>query len=40
MKKVNILVSIYKPNLDYLEKQLRSLDEQDYENLTMIRILL
>lgn len=27
MKKVNILVSIYKPNLDYLEKQLRSLDE-------------
>lgn len=35
MKKVNILVSIYKPNLDYLEKQLRSLDEQDYENLTI-----
>lgn len=36
MKKVNILLSIYNPNLSYLEKQLRSLDNQTYENMDII----
>lgn len=32
---VNILLSIYNPDLVYLEKQLKSLDEQDYENIVI-----
>lgn len=34
--KVDILVSIYNPNLKYLEQQLVSLDNQTYENIEII----
>lgn len=36
MKKVSILLSIYKPNLDYLKEQLVSLNNQTYSNLELI----
>ncbi|MEJ8738345.1 glycosyltransferase [Erysipelotrichaceae bacterium HCN-30851] len=36
MKKVDILLSVYNPNMEFLEKQLRSLNEQDYPNLELI----
>lgn len=35
-EKVSILLSIYKPNKDFLKKQLLSLNEQTYENLELI----
>lgn len=34
--KVNVLLSVYKPNLAYLREQLRSIDEQDYENIELL----
>lgn len=34
--KVNILLSVYKPNIDFLKKQLISLDNQDYENIEVL----
>lgn len=36
MNKVSILLSIYKPNVEFLRKQLISLNEQTYENLDLI----
>lgn len=36
MKLVNILLSIYNPEMVYLEKQLKSLDTQDYANIEII----
>lgn len=36
MEKVDILLSVYKPNKDYLIKQLESLNNQDYENIEVI----
>lgn len=33
MRLVNILLSIYNPDIEYLERQLVSLDEQEYENI-------
>ena len=35
-KKVQVLLSVYKPNMEYLRKQLKSLNEQDYENLELL----
>lgn len=35
-KKVQILLSVYRPNEEYLIKQLKSLNEQDYENLELL----
>lgn len=35
-KKVDILLSVYNPNLDFLIKQLQSLDNQTYENIEVI----
>lgn len=35
-EKVDIVVSIYNPNLDYLKKQLESLDNQTYENIEIL----
>lgn len=36
MKKVNILMSIYKPNLNFLIKQLQSLNNQTYQNIEVL----
>lgn len=36
MKKVNVLLSVYNPNRRYLEEQLRSLDNQTYDNMDII----
>lgn len=36
MKKVCIVMSIYNPKIEYLEKQLKSLDEQEYDNIEVI----
>lgn len=36
MKKVNILISIYNPNEEFLIKQLQSLDGQDYDNIEIL----
>lgn len=36
MKKANILLSVFKPNLNFLKKQLISIENQDYENYTVI----
>lgn len=36
MEKVDILLSVYKPDREYLIKQLNSLNNQDYENLEII----
>lgn len=35
-KKVSIVISIYKPNLQYLEKQLLSINSQTYKNIEVI----
>lgn len=35
-KKVDILLSIYNPNLVYLEQQLKSLDSQTYKNIEIV----
>ena len=35
-EKTSILLSVYQPNPIYLEKQLRSLNEQDYDNLELL----
>lgn len=34
-KTVNIVMAIYNPNLNYFEKQLRSLNNQTYKNITL-----
>lgn len=34
--KVDVLLSIYNPNIKYLEKQLQSLDNQTYENMEIL----
>lgn len=34
--KVQILLSIYKPNLQFLIKQLKSIDEQDYSPIELL----
>ena len=34
--KVQILLSVYKPNKEYLIKQLISLNDQDYQNLELL----
>lgn len=36
MKKVDVLLSVYDPNTEYLVKQLKSLDEQTYENIEIL----
>lgn len=36
MKKVNILMSIYKPNLNFLIKQLQSINNQTYQNIEVL----
>lgn len=36
MELVSVLISMYRPNLVFLEKQLRSLEEQDYEKMEVI----
>jgi len=36
MKQVTILMATYDPNLDWLDKQLQSLNEQTYKNLKLI----
>lgn len=36
MRKVSILLSIYKPSEEYLVKQLKSLNEQDYPDLELL----
>lgn len=36
MKKVSVLLSIYKPNVDFLMKQLISLDNQTYDNMEIL----
>ena len=35
-EKVDILLSVYNPNLQYLEEQLKSLDNQSYDNIEII----
>lgn len=36
MEKVDILLSVYNPNIDFLIKQLKSLNEQTYKNIELI----
>lgn len=36
MNLVSVLISMYRPNLVFLEKQLKSLEEQDYDNIEVI----
>lgn len=36
MELVSVVVSIYHPNMNFLEKQIRSLDEQSYDNIEII----
>ncbi len=36
MKKVSVLLSIYKPNIVFLKKQLVSIDEQTYDDLELV----
>ena len=36
MEKVEVLLSVYNPNIPYLIKQLESIDNQDYENLELL----
>lgn len=36
MKKINILMAIYKPNIKWLKEQLESLNNQTYKNLELI----
>ena len=36
MKKVSVLLSVYKPNPDYLKKQLVSINGQTYGNIELI----
>lgn len=36
MKKTSIILSIYKPNIIFLKKQLKSLNEQTYSNLELL----
>lgn len=36
MEKVSVLLSVYRPNLKYLEEQLDSLDDQTYENMEIL----
>ncbi len=36
MELVSVIVSIYQPELDFFRKQLKSLDDQDYENLEIL----
>ena len=35
-EKVDIVLSVYKPNIEFLEKQLESLNEQTYPNIEVI----
>lgn len=35
-EKVDILLSVYNPNIPYLEEQLKSLDDQTYDNIEII----
>ena len=35
-KKVNVLLSVYKPNVHYLEQQLKSLDAQTWDNMEIL----
>ena len=35
-KKVNVLLSIYKPDINYLKQQLESIDEQTYKNIEIL----
>ena len=39
MEKVDILLSVYKPDREYLIKQLNSLNNQDYENLVLLMMI-
>ena len=36
MEKVDILLSVYKPNKKYLIEQLKSLNDQNYPNIEVI----
>ncbi len=36
MKKVDVLLSIYNPNMEFLKKQLLSINDQTYENIELI----
>lgn len=36
MNKVDVLMSIYDPDMDYLKEQLKSLNEQTYENMEVL----
>lgn len=36
MKKVNVLLSVYNPNIDFLKEQLISISKQSYKNLEVI----
>jgi glycosyltransferase involved in cell wall biosynthesis len=38
MKKVSVLLAIYKPNYEFLQKQLKSLNAQTYNNIEIIAI--
>ena len=35
-EKVNVVLSVYNPNIQYLEKQLKSLDSQTYSNMEIL----
>lgn len=35
-KKVNVLLSVYNPNIRYLTEQLESIDNQDYKNIELL----
>lgn len=35
-KKVNVVMSVYKPNIEYFKKQLISIDSQTYENIEVL----